>query len=417
MSLLRRIRWNPQNYLCSPRRQLTSSASAVPYPLGRRDPYSLPLSLTQKPHPEEIHFIDSRPISLRYRVAAVLELSALDDAATISRFAVFDRFRTDAIVPCNAVIDAMCRAKRYEDAIALFHFFFNKSGIAPNTLSFNLIIKAHCDEGHVDDALHLYRHFTAFFAPDSDTHRLLAQGLVDAGRIEEAVSLTTSVVDWKVHNVLIRGFLDLRNHDRAHELFSQVKAACDADGIAFVSCTFLDYWCERGEDEDAYLDNWCERGEDEDAYLDKAMSYLPSKVELVSGNKLVEVLFKHGRTSTGWAYFRGMLKENIFDSQTINIAVNEYFKHGEFGEALETLKRSPPEIMSGSLSNIIARLCERGMVSEAESLLEEMTSPGVATFRALIDAYVRAGRVDDALRIFNKMMAARLRNLAIDHAH
>lgn len=112
-----------------------------------------------------------------------------------------------------------------------------------------------------------------------------------------------------------------------------------------------------------------------------------------------------------------MLKESMFDSETINIAVNEYFKQGEFGEALETLKRSPPEIMSGSLSNIIARFCERGMDSEAESLLAEMTSPGVATFRALIDAYVRAGRVDDALRIFNKMMAARLRNLAIDHAH
>lgn len=28
-------------------------------------------------------------------------------------------------------------------------------------------------------------------------------------------------------------------------------------------------------------------------YKDKAMAYLPSKVELVSGNKLVEVLFKY----------------------------------------------------------------------------------------------------------------------------
>lgn len=394
MSLLRRIQRQNYPYLC--RRHITSSA--VPYPLGRRGSYSLPLSLTQKLDPEEIHFIDTRPISLRYRVAAVLELSALDDAATISRFAVFDRFRTDAIVPCNAVIDAMCRAKRYEDAIALFHYFFNKSHIVPNTLSFNLIIKAHCDQGHVDDALQLYRHFATFFAPDSDTYRLLAQGLVDARRIDEAVSLATSVVDWKVHNVLIRGFLDLGNHDRAHQLFSQVKAACDADGIAFVSCTFLDYWFEQWGDEE------------------KAMAYLPSKVELLSGNKLVEVLFKHGQTSFGWAYFRGMLEENMFDSKTINIAVNEYFKQGEFGEALETLKRSPPGIMSGSLSNIIARFCERGMASEAESLLEEMTSPGVATFRALIDGYVRAGKVDDAVRIFNKMIAACLRNLAIHHA-
>ncbi|KAL9310481.1 putative tetratricopeptide-like helical domain superfamily [Arabidopsis thaliana] len=73
--------------------------------------------------------------------------------------------------------------------------------------------------------------------------------------------------------------------------------------------------------------------------------------------------------------------------------------------------------MRGSYSNIIARFCERGMASEAEALLNEMSSADIATFRAMIDGYVRAGRVDDAVRIFNKMVAASLRKLAIHHAY
>ncbi|CAH8392155.1 unnamed protein product [Eruca vesicaria subsp. sativa] len=371
-------------------RQITSS-TAVPYPLGRRDPQSLPSALTKEIDPNQV-FMDNRPISIGYRVATALQLSQLDRAAEISRYVYYEHkmFIANVLVPCNTIIDAMCRAKRYEDAIALFHYFFNKSKIVPNTLSFNLIIKAHCDEGRVDDALELYRYFT----PDSDKHRLLAQGLVDSGRIHEALCLAAGFdcVDWKVHDVLIRGFLNLGNHDMARQLFSQVK---DAEGIAFVSSTFLDYWFDQGDEEQAAL-------------------YLPSKVEyLLSGNKLLQVLFKHGQTSFRWQYFKGMLQQGLFDSETINIGVNEYFKQGKFGQALETFKRSP---LSGSYSNIIARLCERGMVSEAESLLEEMTSPDVADFRALINAYIRAGRVDDSLRIYTKMVVACVRKVAIHYA-
>lgn len=68
-------------------------------------------------------------------------------------------------------------------------------------------------------------------------------------------------------------------------------------------------------------------------------------------------------------------------------------------------------------ARIIVRFCERGMASEVESLLAEMTSPDVATFITLIDAYIRAGRVDDDVRNFNKMIDVCLHKLAIHHAH
>ncbi|XP_010431710.1 PREDICTED: pentatricopeptide repeat-containing protein At3g60960, mitochondrial-like [Camelina sativa] len=401
MSLLGRIKAQnlrpSKGFICFMRRQITSST--VTYPLGRRDPYTLPLELTQKLEDPLDVSLDTRPISLHYRVAANLELSALDNAAKISRYAALDRFRCSHTTDtCNSIIYAMCLAKRYEDAIALFHYFFNKSNILPNTFSFDLIIKIHCDEGHVDDALQLYHHYNAFLAPESNTSTLLAQALVDAGRINEALVLARSAdVDWRVYNVLVRGFLNLGNYQWAHKLFEEDKAStCDEEGITFVASTLLDYCLEQGNK--------------------VAMLYCPRKIELLSGNKVLEVFLKHGQTSLARQYFRIMLDKSIFDSETINIVVNEYFKNSEFGEAMETFKRVPPEIRRDSYSNIITRLCERGMASEAEPLLAEMSSPDIATFRAMIDGYVRVGRVDDAIRIFNKMVAASLRKLAIHHA-
>ncbi|KAL1198332.1 Pentatricopeptide repeat-containing protein [Cardamine amara subsp. amara] len=375
------------------RRQISSSISTLlyPYPLGRRDPYSLPFELTQKLDPIDVALFDTDPLILHFRVAATLELSALDYAVDISRYAALGRPScSHTLDTCNVIIDAMCRAKRYDDAIALFHYFFNKSKILPNTFSFNLIINAHCDEGNVDDALQLYRYFT----PDSDTHCLLAQGLVDARRINEAVDLARSAgMDCRLFHVLMGAFLDQKDVKRAYELFREVKATCDEEGIAFVASTFVNYWLAKGH-----------------YYLDKAIEYIPGKVDLRSGNMILEVLFKHDEISYARSYFKRMLDECIFDSETINIVVNGYFKHGEFGEALETFKRSPPGIMRGSYGNIISRFCECGMASEAEALLAEMSSPDVVTFRGLIDAYVRSGRVDDAVRVFNKMVDSSLSN-------
>lgn len=173
-------------------------------------------------------------------------------------------------------------------------------------------------------------------------------------------------VDCRVFHVLMEAFFDQGDDKRAYELFREVKATCDEEGIAFLASTFVNYWLEKGN-----------------SNLSKAMEYIPPKVDLQSGNKILEVLFKHGKIGYARSYFKRMLDECIFDSETINI---------------------------------IARFCECGMASEAEALLVEMSSPDVATFRALIDAYVSSGRIDDAVRVFNKMVDSSLRMVANHHA-
>ncbi|KAG2324635.1 hypothetical protein Bca52824_007363 [Brassica carinata] len=175
MSFLRRIVRNPTVSKAVP-----VAKALIPFPLGR-DPSSLPKI---DPNCDDIDR-DSRPISLRYRVTAMLELSNLDKAAEYSHHAVSEKYRVerDTVFICNsAVIGAMIDAKRYEEAISLFDYFFNES----QTLSCNLIIKAHCDQGCLDDALDLFSHIVldGRLSPGVDTYVILTKALVDAKRLD-----------------------------------------------------------------------------------------------------------------------------------------------------------------------------------------------------------------------------------------
>jgi len=111
------------------------------------------------------------------------------------------------------------------------------------------------------------------------------------------------------------------------------------------------------------------------------------------------------------------------NSDTFNIMVNECFNLGNFEEALATFKKvgtkanSKPFAMDvAGYNNIIARFCENEMLSQAETLFEELCSkslsPDVPTHRTLIEAYLRMERIDDALRVFNRMADAGLRVVA-----
>lgn len=75
-----------------------------------------------------------------YSVNSMIELCQFDKAAGISRLAVLDKYCNDSVFISNEIIGAKCGAKRYDEAIALFHYFFNESNVIPNIVSFNHII-------------------------------------------------------------------------------------------------------------------------------------------------------------------------------------------------------------------------------------------------------------------------------------
>ncbi|EOA28335.1 hypothetical protein CARUB_v10024536mg [Capsella rubella] len=422
----------------------SASAAAVRYSVGR-DPSSLPLALTQKlPKNPTPCFVDDRPISLRYRVNSMIELSQLDKAAEIARFAGSEVHRDGpetTLVMCNEIIGAMIGAKRYVDAIALFHYFFNECKITPNIVSFNHIIKVHCNENRVDNALQLYRRARDSNIDNEDTYRILTKGLVDAGRIYEALGMIEGGAEWVeriydsdsvAYSYLIRGFLDLGNLHKADQLtydfFDNIPCYLyEYDTIAMVDAEYLDYWFRQGNDEEA---------------MKIYNSIISTKVGKLmcppTGNTLLKTLLKHGKISEAWALFKEMINnsntrvsnKDVFrrprgadsiDSETINLMVNECFKMRKFKKAMDTFKLGAS--FSRCYSYIIDKFCELGMMSEAEGLFEGLCSHKdvvlsreIPLFRSMINGYVKVGRVYDAQRMLQKMVAASLLKVAVRQA-
>lgn len=65
----------------------------------------------------------------------------------------------------------------------------------------------------------------------------------------------------------------------------------------------------------------------------------------------------------------------------------------------------------GCFNNIIGKLCENGMLADAEKLFEEMETksvlPDVYTYTYLVDSCFKEGRVEDAIQYFYKMADGR----------
>ncbi|XP_010507754.1 PREDICTED: pentatricopeptide repeat-containing protein At3g60960, mitochondrial-like [Camelina sativa] len=414
MTSLGRNLW--KNFACLNRYFSSASAAAVRYSVGR-DPSSLPLALTQKLPKNPIPcFVADRPVSLRYRVKTMIELSQLDKAAEIARFAGSEDHRDGpetTIVMCNEIIDAMIGAKRYVDAKALFHYFFNECKINPSVVSFNHMIKVHCIENRLDKALQLYRHARVSRRDNEDTYRILTKALVHAGRIYEALGMIKAVgkYDLVAYTYLIRGFLDLGNIHKAGQLAKCMEYQ-SYYYIGIRNAEFMEYWFRQGNDE-------------------KAMNIYSSimssnEIYLMGGDTLLRILLKYGKISEAWALFKKMINNPVvrpnFSSETINMMVNECFKIGNFKEAMDTFKVGAS--FSSCYTNIIDRFCELGMMTEAEGLFEGMWSHKddlvlsleIPTFRSMINGYVKAGRVDDAQQMLKKMVNVSLLKVAVRQA-
>eukprot|EP00262_Sarcandra_glabra_P022124 TRINITY_DN965_c0_g1_i1.p1 TRINITY_DN965_c0_g1~~TRINITY_DN965_c0_g1_i1.p1 ORF type:complete len:476 (-),score=46.52 TRINITY_DN965_c0_g1_i1:285-1535(-) len=305
---------------------------------------------------------------------------------------------------------AMYRAKRFDDSIALFHYFFNQSNIVPNIVSYNVLINTHCDAGRVDTALDVYRHVLANapFSPSHVTYRHLVKGLIDSGRIAEAVDLLREMLnkghgaDSLVYNTLIGGFIQLDNMERALEFFDELRERCLVyDGV--VHATIMEGYFKKGMEKEAM-----------DSY--RALMDRQFKMNAVTCNTLLEVLLKYNKYSDALALFDHMAAAHAppnflsMNMDSYNLIVNEFIRLGKFLEVVAVFRKkgTKPCVVDVEFFNkTIGKLCENGLVSDAEKVFDEMPDraaiPDMTTIGFLVDGYLKEGRVDDALRCYNKM--------------
>ncbi|KAJ8458606.1 hypothetical protein OPV22_031532 [Ensete ventricosum] len=175
----RRLRIEP--HLSSLRHQQHPPASSAPPP---RSPRTVPNPDAPK-LPEPISALAGSRLNLHNRILTLIRENDLDEAALLVRHSIYSNCRP-TIFTANAVLNALLRQSRYADLLSL-HRFITQANVAPTV---NLLLQAYCDCRKTDIALEHFRLLLkddAPFPPSPTTYRIVTKGLIDNGKLDQAL--------------------------------------------------------------------------------------------------------------------------------------------------------------------------------------------------------------------------------------
>ncbi|KAL9674066.1 hypothetical protein QQ045_030333 [Rhodiola kirilowii] len=396
-------------------------------PPQHRSPPSAPQNPNAPKLPEPISALSGNRLNLHNKILKLIRENDLDEAALYTRHSVYSNCKP-TIYTVNAVLAALVRQLRYSDFLAL-HRFITQAGIAPNIVTYNLLINAYCDCRKTDTALEHYKVLVndAPFSPSMTTYRILINGLVNNNKVERAVELKDEMlekglsVDSKVYSYLMAGHAKNENADGVFAVYEELKEKL---GVA-----------EDGIVEDGVIYGSLMKGYFLKEMEDKAMECYEvavgegSKVKMnaVAYNSVLEALSKNGKFDEALSLFERMVEEHhppensTVNIGSFNVMVDGYCALGKFKEGIEVFKRMgekgcSPDTLSYNV--LIDRLCNNDLLAEGEELFGDMSEKGVKpdeyTYVLVMDACFKVERPDDAAEYYRKMIESGLRpNLAV----
>uniref|UniRef100_A0A7N0ZZC2 Pentatricopeptide repeat-containing protein n=1 Tax=Kalanchoe fedtschenkoi TaxID=63787 RepID=A0A7N0ZZC2_KALFE len=392
-----------------------------------RAPPSAPPNPNAPKLPEPVSALSGNRLNLHNKILKLVRENDLDEAALYTRHSVYSNCRP-TIYTVNAVLSALIRQLRYSDFLAL-HRFITQAGIAPNIITYNLLIGAYCDCRKTDTALEHYKVLVndAPFSPSTTTYRILVKGLVDSGKVERAAEIKDEMLekgfsaDTKVYAFLMAGHAKEGNADGVFAVYSELKEKLGVgeDGVV-----------EDGMVYGSLMRAYFLKGMESEAmeWYDKAVGELSQvKMNAVGYNSVLEALSKNGKFEEALRLFDRMMEAHsppeklTVNIGSFNVMVEGYCALGKFHEAIGVFRRMgerrcSPDTLSFNV--LIERLCENDMLAEGEELFREMGEKGVKpdeyTYVLLMDACFKADRPDDAAEYYRKMIDGGLRpNLAV----
>ncbi|KAF8106984.1 hypothetical protein N665_0129s0053 [Sinapis alba] len=336
-------------------------------------------------------------------------LSDLDTAMEYARFTAFTTSRTaTTTATCDLIIAALCEAKRYTYAYHLFHYFFNQSNICLSLDCCNHIVKALCDDGHAHVAFQLHHHIRGDALLDYQTYRILTKALYLSGKLDEALDLVKDIFSLNKYDDSV--FLDQKDFDKAWALCcEELINGNNNDGYPTVTktavkVTLIEYHLSKGEDDKAMEIYTC------------LVTETRGNIEDASKRPLLDVLFKYGKETQAWSlleYHHQERERNLSYCQPPPTSC-------EFRMELKTIEHvrkmqdfTMRKFNHAPYTNVIQ---DGNTLSHAKLILDGMLNkhdPSISTFQEMINAYLKAGRLDDALEAANMMVDANLRLVSI----
>ncbi|KAG2290486.1 hypothetical protein Bca52824_050090 [Brassica carinata] len=297
----------------------------------------------------------------------------------------------------------------------------------------NHIVKALCDDGHAHVALQLHHHIRGGYDDhallDYQTYRILTKALYLSGKYDEALDLVKDIFLLKNPDEYDSEFLDQKDFDKAwalccEEFISSKDGNNNNVGYPTVTKTavtvsLIEYHFSKGKEDKAMEIYTC------------LVAETSGKIEDASKRPLLDVLFKYGKETEAWSLVEN---HHLIEDRPLHIMKQNLTMHELFCCDLRMTKESierfeKPRQMQDFVtfkfnhapySNVIAKCCEdENTLPHAKWILAEslnVCDPSaykLSTFEEMINAYLKAGRLDDALETANMMVDANLRLVSI----
>ncbi|KAK4857045.1 hypothetical protein QYF36_023994 [Acer negundo] len=356
------------------------------------------------------------------------------------------------VVTYTALIHAYLKARKLSSANELFEMMLSQ-GCVPNIVSFTVLIDGHCKAGEIAKACQIYARMRGdVVIPDVDmyfrladskskepnvfTYGALIDGMCKAHKVKEArdllnvMSAEGAEPNHIVYDALIDGFCKVGKLDEAQMVFAKMS--------------------ERGYNPSVYTYSSLIDRMFKDKRLDLALKVLSKMLEnscapnVVIYTEMIDGLSKVGKTDEAYKLMLMMEEKGCYPNVvTYTAMIDGFGKVGKVDKCLELFRQMSSKGCAPNFITyrvLINHCCAYGLLDEAYKLLEEMKQtywprhaagyyrviegfsrefivslglldeiskndsfPFIPVYRVLIDNFIKAGRLEMALEMYDEM--------------
>ncbi|XP_058105608.1 pentatricopeptide repeat-containing protein At3g18020 [Magnolia sinica] len=358
----------------------------------------------------------SPSFSLDHRTCNVL-LARLLDARTpsltlrvVNRMIAVDGSFVPSIINYNRLIDQLCSDSKLLEARQLFDDMLSR-GHSPNAVSYTSLINGFCKIGELGVAQQLFDEMLKRgIPPNSLTYSILLKGVLRKRKVEEGKELMQKLWQWmldeegpsSVNNASFANLVDaLCREGFYHEVFKiaeempQGKSVCEE----FAYGQMIDSLCRARRN----------HGASRIVYIMRKRGFVPS---LVSYNSIVHGLSKEGGCMRAYQLFKeGIEFGYLLTEPTYKVLVESLCRESDLCKAKDVLDFMLDRVADKTrIYNIyLNALCVLDNTSELlnalVSMLQNQCKPDVVTLNTVIHGFCKMGRVDDAMKVLDDMLA------------
>ncbi|KAM3698244.1 hypothetical protein ACB098_06G174000 [Castanea mollissima] len=319
-------------------------------------------------------------------------------------FLGFHKYGTPDTCTYNILIKACCRSGRLEDARYVFDEM-RRRGVCPNVVTFGTLIHQLCLNFQLEEAFKLKNDMVRAYGvmPNAFVYASLIKGVCRIGELSLAFRLKEEMVrnrlklDSTVYATLIRVLFEVGRKDEAFGLLEEMKGSgCMPDTVTYNA--MISGFCKERNSEAAFriLDEMVEKG---------------CKPDVISYNVIIGGLCKEGK----WSEARDLLEDmprrgfppDVVSYRTLfdGLCDCRQFKEAAFILDEMIFKRFVPRLASVNI--LVDRLCHEVNMELLLSVLDSLGKGnfiGVDTWKMAVNMVCKKNKLSNSCDIMDTLV-------------